>query len=129
MPSVLVVDDDDDVRRLLTIQLFLEGYQVFDAAGADEARSVVEKHGLPDVAVIDVNLRGMGGFELLQVLREDAHLPAVFLSGRVRQRDIEAGRALGATYVTKPFHIRSLLAAMRSAIRMTAAAARLTRPE
>lgn len=124
MPSVLVVDDDKDVRRLLTIQLFLEGYQVFDAAVAEEARAIVDKYGLPDVAVIDVQLRGMSGLELLQVLREDSHLPAVFLSGKVLKRDVDAGRALGATYVTKPFDISVLLAAMGNAVRMAAADAR-----
>ncbi|HEX2031603.1 MAG TPA: response regulator [Actinomycetota bacterium] len=129
MPSVLVVDDDDDVRRLLTIQLFLEGYEVFDAAGADEARAQVAKHGLPDVAVIDVKLRGMSGFELLQVLRHDAHLPAVFLSGKVQQRDVDAGRALGATYVTKPFDINSLLRAMANAIRIATANAHPARAD
>lgn len=118
MPRALVVDDDDDVRRLLTIQLFLQGYQVLPAAGSAEAQTIVRTQGVPDVAVIDVKLPGMTGFELLQLLRAQGDLPAVLLSGKVQQRDVDAGRALGALYVTKPYEMGTLVAAMHRAIEL-----------
>jgi DNA-binding response OmpR family regulator len=119
MLRVLAVDDDDDLRELIRYRLQKAGHKVLTAASADEALALIDERGGPDVAVLDVTLPGMSGLELLPALRErdglDA-LPAVFLSARVQEHDIAAGRALGATYLTKPFVGSALDAAITRAV-------------
>ena len=115
MLRVLAVDDDDDLRELIGYRLRKAGHKVLTAASGDEALAIVDERGAPDVAVLDVTLPGMSGFELLPALREReglGELPAVFLSARVQDHDIAEGRALGATYLTKPFVGRALDAAI-----------------
>jgi CheY-like chemotaxis protein len=111
MSRVLVVDDDPNLRQLVSIRLQREGHRVVAADSAAEALAVVQDRGAPDVVVLDVTMPGMSGLELLPAMRalegcED--LPAIFLSGRVEEHDIEAGRALDATYLTKPFSANAL---------------------
>jgi CheY-like chemotaxis protein len=111
MSRVLVVDDDPNLRQLVTVRLQKAGHRVVAADSADEALAVVGERGAPDVVVLDVTMPGMSGLELLPVMRAIegcSDLPAIFLSGRVEQHDIEAGRALGATYLTKPFSANAL---------------------
>jgi CheY-like chemotaxis protein len=115
MSRVLVVDDDPNLRQLVTIRLQKEGHQVRGADSAAEALAVVADRGAPDVVVLDVTMPGMTGLELLPAMRSldgCADLPAIFLSGRVEQHDVEAGRALNATYLTKPFSAHALAKAI-----------------
>ena len=115
MPRVLVVEDDPDLRTLLEVRLRQCGHRVVTAGSGQEALEVLAERGRPDVAVLDVLMPGMTGLELLRSLRSDpayADLPAVFLSARVLPADIEAGRELGATYLTKPVVVTALNAAI-----------------
>lgn len=126
MARVLVVDDDQDVRQLIVSRLKQAGHQAAGAGTATEALELVEQRGAPEVAVLDISLPDMNGFELLTRLRgeEPMHqLPAVFLSGRVEQADIEAGQAMAATYLTKPFVATALLSAIDRAMAAATAAA------
>ncbi len=118
MARVLVVDDDPDTLRLVTFRLARAGHRIMAAQSAVEALEQVARYGGPDLAVLDVGMPGMTGLELLQRLRGQhglEHMPAIFLSARVAPRDIEAGRALGARYLTKPFVATALLRAIESA--------------
>ena len=102
MARVLVVDDDPDVLQLVSFRLRKAEHRVIAVGGGREALDVVAQRGAPDVAVLDVSMPGMDGLELLERLRElegMERLPAIFLSARVQPEDIEAGRALGATYL------------------------------
>jgi CheY-like chemotaxis protein len=115
MSRVLVVDDDPNLRQLVTVRLEKAGHRVRGADSAAEALALVADRGAPDVVVLDVTMPGMTGLELLPAMREldgCADLPAIFLSGRVELHDIEAGRALGATYLTKPFSANALTKAI-----------------
>jgi CheY-like chemotaxis protein len=115
MPRVLIVDDDPNVRELVSIRLRKAGHKVLEAGSAFGALALVEERGAPDVAVLDVSMPGMTGLELLPAMRSldgVGTLPAIFLSGRVTDADIEAGRALGATYLTKPFSANALTRAV-----------------
>ena len=117
--KVLVVDDDDDMRALVEHRLRTAGHRVLGAGSADQALALVADRGVPDVIVLDVLMPGLSGLELLSRLRQEpasSQLPAVFLSGRVQDSDIAAGRALGATYLTKPVVISALLAAIEAAL-------------
>jgi CheY-like chemotaxis protein len=103
---VLVVDDEPDIRHLVEFRLRTEGHQVLTAGSGAEALALVDARGGPDVAILDVTMPGMSGLELLPVLRRRdglASMPAIFLSAKVQQHDIDAGRALDATHLTKPF--------------------------
>ena len=115
MARVLVVDDDPDLLTLVELQLRHHGHDVATANGGEQALAHVEANGRPDVAVLDVAMPGMNGFELLETLRKrpaTAGLPAVFLSARVSPRDVDKGRSLDALYLTKPYVMHALLEAI-----------------
>jgi CheY-like chemotaxis protein len=119
MARLLVVDDDPDTVRIVTFRLQSKGHRVVGATSAQEALDTVSARGRPDVVILDVTMPDMTGLDLLTALRAlDGldHLPAIFLSARVLPADIEAGKALGATYLTKPFIAAALLAAVEEAI-------------
>ena len=119
---VLVVDDDPDLRALVEVRLKRLGHLVLAVGSGAEALEVLAVRGAPEIAVLDVLLPGMTGFDLLARLRQIpacAELPIIFLSGRVEAADIEAGRALGATYLTKPLVISALANALDQALLAT----------
>ncbi len=118
MAKVLVVEDDVDIRGLVENRLRRHGHRVVSVGSGEEALAAIAEKGVPDVAVLDVLMPGMSGLDLLRTLRADpgtAHLPAVFLSGRIQESDVDAGRALGATYLTKPLVLSALVNAVESA--------------
>lgn len=118
MSKLLVVDDDPDILALVQLRLQRAGHKVVGASSGAEALAIVAERGAPDLAVLDVSMPGMSGLELLSTLREQQaqDLPAVFLSARVQPEDIERGRSLGATYLTKPFVASALLNAVERAL-------------
>ncbi len=119
MARVLLVDDDPVVVELVRFRLRKEGHRVLTAASGEEALGVVAERGRPEVVVLDVSMPHMDGLELLGALRAQdglADVPAIFLSGRLDPADVEAGRALGATYLTKPFVANALLRAIERAL-------------
>lgn len=126
MARVLVVEDDPDIRQLVELRLRGLGHRVVSAPSGAEALTVIADRGAPEVIVLDVAMPGMTGLEVLRALRADpahAALPAVFLSARVRPEDIAAGEELGAIYLTKPFVVSALAAAIDKALATTAEAA------
>jgi CheY-like chemotaxis protein len=115
MAHILVVDDDPDLRGLVEFRLRKAGHMVLAAGDGPSALMLVDERGAPQLAVLDVAMPRMTGLELLTALRRRdglAELPAIFLSARILPEDIDAGRALGATYLTKPFVAPALLAAV-----------------
>ena len=119
MARVLVVEDDPDIRQLVELRLRGLGHRVVSAASGAEALTVIAERGAPEVVVLDVAMPGMTGLDVLRTLRtqpEHAHLPAIFLSARVRPEDIAAGEELGAIYLTKPFVVSALAGAIEKAL-------------
>lgn len=117
MARVLVVEDDADIRELVALRLRGGGHQTVTVpdADADAALALVAAKGAPEVAVLDVGLPGMDGMTLLAEMRTRAdlpELPAIFLTARVNDNDVARGRAMGATYLTKPFIASALLSAV-----------------
>jgi CheY-like chemotaxis protein len=105
--------------ELIQTHLGKEGHQTVGAGSAEEAVSLLDQKGPPDLAVLDVDLPGMDGIELLKALRQREgleNLPAIFLSGRVGEADVTAGRSLGAAYLTKPFVASALTDAVARAL-------------
>ena len=120
MARVLIVDDDAALAELIQLRLRAGGHQTVAVTNSSEALDVVIQKGAPDVAVLDIEMPGLTGMDLLTRIREqvnDPELPAVFLSGRVKPEDIEAGRALGAAYLTKPFVASALLKVVGDLVR------------
>jgi len=126
MAKVLIVEDTADLRTLLEVRLRQSGHLVLSAASGEEALAVLAEKGRPDVAVLDVVMPGMTGLELHAQLRADpafTTVPVIFLSGRVQAEDVEAGRALGAVYLTKPVVISALTKAIERVLQQAAPAA------
>jgi len=124
MARVLVVEDDPDIRQLLDVRLRQQGHLVLTAGSAAEALALLAEKGAPELVVLDVLMPGASGLDLLVELRAQPalrSLPAIFLSGRVEPEDIAAGRALGATYLTKPVVLSALAQAIDRALRPVAA--------
>jgi CheY-like chemotaxis protein len=110
---VLVVDDSDAIRALISVNLELEGYDVRSAAdGVLALEETASWH--PDVITLDVVMPRLGGFETLHRLRADpatAHVPVVLVTGRAQAADRAQGEALGAdAYLSKPFEPAELVA-------------------
>jgi DNA-binding response OmpR family regulator len=115
--SVLVAEDDEAMRHLLTIELEREGFQVFEAANGREALDTARSR-LPDVALIDVEMPVMDGLEVARALRkgpETSGIPILIMSVLDAKDDIVKGLEAGAVdYISKPFFLPELKARMRS---------------
>lgn len=106
---ILVVDDDINIQRLVTIHLTQEGYQVFRANDAEEALSLLEKQNV-DLAIVDVMMPGMNGFELTKILTDDWQIPVILLTAKGQLSDKEEGFLSGSEdYIVKPFEVKELL--------------------
>ena len=116
-PTVLVVDDEAQIRRLLRVCLEANGYRVHEAGTGQEAITEAAQR-MPDVVVLDLGLPDMDGVKVLQRLREWSGVPVLVLSVRDREEDKIAALDHGADdYVTKPFGTGELLARLRVAQR------------
>ena len=119
-PSVLVVEDEQDIRELVSYHLVKEGYRVAGAASGEVALRMIEAR-TPDLVLLDLMLPGMDGLSLCRQLRADpktAGTLIVILSAKGEEADVVAGLNLGANdYVTKPFSPRVLMARVRAAFR------------
>ncbi|MCT1354780.1 response regulator transcription factor [Gordonia hongkongensis] len=116
--KVLVVDDEENIRQLLSVSLKFQGYEVETAADGPAAldRCRIAK---PDVLVLDVMMPGMDGFGLLRRLRADGvEAPALFLSARDTVEDKINGLTIGGDdYVTKPFSLEEVVARLQVLLR------------
>lgn len=105
--KILVVDDDVHIQKLVTIHLNHKGYQVLRANNAKEALSLLEEQ-TADLAVVDVMMPGMNGFELTRLLTEDFGIPVILLTAKGQLSDKEQGFLSGSEdYIVKPFEVRS----------------------
>ncbi len=116
-PRILVVDDEKTITDLVGIYLRNEGYQVTLAyTGADAARAILSQEF--DLAVLDIMLPDIDGFELLRTIRADHTYPVIMLTARDSQADKIEGLTLGADdYVVKPFRPLELVARVKAQLR------------
>ena len=127
-PTVLVVDDERNIRRTLDLVLGGEGYAVVEAPSAEQALTILESGEPPiDLAIIDIMLPGMSGIELLTKLRHDdgtRELPVIVISGHATVADAVQGLRLGAAdFFEKPLNRERILVSVKNALR----ASRLSR--
>ncbi|MDQ1630136.1 MAG: hypothetical protein QOC80_108 [Frankiaceae bacterium] len=113
---VLVVDDDDVIRQLITVNLELEGFEVFQASDGLDALAKVREVD-PAVVTLDIMMPKLDGWDAAARLRSDpetAHVRVVLLSARAQEADLKRGSRLGVDYyLTKPFDPDELVAVVR----------------
>ena len=116
-PTVLVIDDELQIRRLLRVCLESNNYRVLEASSGQEGLAAAAQHR-PDVVVLDLGLPDLDGVAVLKRLREWSRVPVVVLSVREREDDKIKALDHGADdYITKPFGTGELLARLRVAMR------------
>ncbi|MUG43499.1 response regulator transcription factor [Paenibacillus woosongensis] len=117
---VLIVEDDDHIRRFIAINLEGSGFEVYEAAEGETALKSFAVHR-PDVVVLDIMLPDFDGFEVCERLREiDSEVVIVFLTARGQDLDKIKGLELGADdYIVKPFNPLELTARIRTVLRRT----------
>lgn len=107
--NILVVDDDLNIRQLVAIHLAKEGYAVFKASDAEQALRLLEDQPV-DLAIMDVMMPGMDGFELTRILTQDLDIPVILLTAKGQLEDKEKGFLSGTEdYMVKPFEPKELL--------------------
>jgi two-component system KDP operon response regulator KdpE len=118
--KVLVVDDEDAIRRFLRVTLTSQAYTVVEAVSGQDALSAAVTHK-PDIVILDLGLPDIEGVEVTRLLREWTQIPIIILSVRGSESDKIAALDAGADdYLTKPFGMGELLARLRAALRRAA---------
>ena len=120
--TILIIEDEPEIRRFLRSSLTTEGYKVVEAetAGRGEIDAATHK---PDLAIVDLGLPDFDGVELIRRIRKWSSMPILVLSARVQESAKIAALDAGADdYVTKPFGVGELLARVRVALRHVARA-------
>jgi len=111
--TILVVDDEPALLRLMSFLLQRKGYVMLTATNGEEALDVVREQR-PDLVVLDIMMPRLDGYEVAAAIRADpqiADLPIIMLSAKAQEEDIERGRAAGVDiYITKPFEPEALAA-------------------
>lgn len=118
-PTILVADDEEDLRELVTYRLSRSGYQVIGAGDGQEALELATEC-TPDLMVLDVMMPKLDGYELTRRVRAEAALqsiPVILLTARSQESDIDRGFEVGADdYLKKPFNPDELVARVRAVL-------------
>ncbi len=122
MTEILIIEDEADIREILTFNLESAGYRVLAAPSAERGLEMLSQ----DTALIllDVMLPGMSGFQLAHRLRQDggSHIPIIFLTARGTENDVLTGFSAGADdYIPKPFSVNEVLARVKAVLRRAGA--------
>jgi two-component system, OmpR family, alkaline phosphatase synthesis response regulator PhoP len=130
--SVLVVEDEEDIRELVSYNLLKEGYQVAGVASGEDALTSVEAK-TPDLILLDIMLPGLDGLRVCRKLKDNPRfksIPVIMLTAKGEEPDIVAGLNMGADdYVTKPFSPKVLLARVQAVLRRAETEQELTPEE
>ena len=117
--TVLVVDDDPKIRLLLRNVLETEGFVVREAKNAQETLEEVANEE-PDLITLDIHLAAENGLEIAKDIRSKSKIPIIMVTARSDVIDRVVGLEIGADdYITKPFHVREVVARVRSVLRRT----------
>jgi two-component system KDP operon response regulator KdpE len=115
--TILVIDDEPQIRRVMRSTLSTHGYLITEAKTGEEGVESARKER-PDLVLLDMNMPGMGGLEACKEIRRSSEAPIIMLTVRNAERDKVMALDAGADdYVVKPFGIEELLARIRSALR------------
>lgn len=115
--NILIAEDEKDIRNLLMLQLEQEGYSIFAAKDGIEALEIFQSKAI-DLAILDVMMPRLDGFNLLRKIRQTSNLPVIFLTARGDEMDKILGLGIGADdYLVKPFSMSELLARVAAQLR------------
>ena len=117
--TILVADDDRDIRDLVVFKLEQCGYSVIEAEDGTSALETARRHR-PDLCVLDVMMPGLSGVEVTRELRQDSRVgdvKIILLTARAQEADVETGFSVGADdYVVKPFSPRELVSRVQAVL-------------
>jgi DNA-binding response OmpR family regulator len=117
--SILVADDDRDIRDLVSFKLQQAGHQVIAVENGVQALDAARRSH-PDLIVLDVMMPGLSGIDVTRELRADpdrSSVPIILLTAKAQETDVEAGFAIGVDdYVTKPFSPRELVSRVQAVL-------------
>ena len=115
--NILIADDESDIRELIKLSLEENGYTALTAQNGKEAWEILSKQDV-DLAILDVMMPVMDGFNLLRKIRENSTIPVIFLTARAEDMDKVLGLGLGADdFMSKPFSIAELVARVAALLR------------
>lgn len=118
LQRILVADDDSAIQRLLKDKLESAGYEVWTAASGSQALEIIQRRGMPHLAVVDINMPGMNGLRFCEAVQEFSDLPVIMLSAIDEEETIVGSITRYAEdYVTKPFSPRELVARVQRVLR------------
>lgn len=119
MKTILIVEDEREIARMVQTYLIREGYRVEVAFSGEDGWSMFRSLH-PDLVLLDLMLPGMHGLEVARRIRQEGGTPIIMLTARSEEADRVAGLEMGADdYVTKPFSLRELAARVRAVLRRT----------
>lgn len=117
MTRILVIEDDNAVRKTITTMLVHEGFSVIEASDGNVGITLARQH-LPDLIICDVQMPEMDGYEVIRSLQSDdttSLIPFIFLTALADRQSVRMGMELGAhDYLTKPFTSRELMGTVRA---------------
>ena len=115
--TLLVVDDEANLRDMLKVYFEQEGFRVLTAPNGRAALPIAREQK-PDLIILDLMMPEMGGYDFMRAYTTDARTPVIMLTAKVEDSDTIIGLELGADdYVTKPFNVRELIARVRAVLR------------
>ena len=118
--SILIAEDDGDIRGLLRLYLESEGYRVLEAEDGAQALALAREE-TPDMAILDVMMPRLNGYELTRALRKFSDIPILILSAKSQDNDKILGLNLGADdYIAKPFNPVEIVARVKAQLRRSA---------
>ncbi|HEU5357271.1 MAG TPA: response regulator [Actinocrinis sp.] len=122
MSAVLIADDDPIARELLVYRLEAEGFEVCTAEDGPTALAAAQEQA-PDIAVLDVHMPGLSGFDVCRMLRTDpatSAIAVIMLTASVQESDVATGFDVGADdYLAKPFNPRELVSRIEAVLART----------
>ncbi len=117
MAKILVVDDEPNIREVVSLYLRQEGHAVVPAADGEEALELY-RQSRPDLVVLDLILPKLSGLEVARRIKSERHVPLIMLTAKGEEEDRLLGLSVGADdYVTKPFRPRGLVARVAALLR------------
>ncbi|MEE0779495.1 MAG: response regulator transcription factor [Massilimicrobiota sp.] len=115
--KILIVDDEEHIRELIRFYLDKEGFSVVQAASGEEALHLLENEYI-DLAIVDIMMPVMDGFQLVEEMKEMKDIPVIMLTAKSQSADKLRGFSLGIDdYVTKPFDLDELLARVKTILK------------
>jgi len=115
--TILIVDDEENLREMARLYLEREGYRVVEAGNGRDALYVA-RYEKPDLVLLDLMMPEMGGYDFMRLFTKESDTPVIMLTAKMEESEKVAGLELGADdYVTKPFGIQELIARVRAVLR------------